>query len=385
MKVTVSVNGRFHAFDLAAQLHKHGHLHRLITTYPKFKVEEWGIPRNRVVSLLPLEIFSRAIKYFPLRIQKWFSLKQKELFDFCVSRLMPRDTDIFVGWSSNSLKSLKKAKSMDIITVLERGSSHMLTQLEILREEYQELDIKYREHHKKITEREIEEYEIADYISIPSGFVKRTFAINRVPETKLIVNNYGVNLDVFKTGKKYDSIFRVIYAGGFSIRKGSHYLLRAVYELGREGLDELEFWNLGYVNWDLKPYVKRYRAENIKLKGMIPQARLSESYAQGSVFVMPSLEEGLAMVQVQAMACGLPLIYTTNSGGEDLIEDGREGFVIPIKDVDAIKDKLRYLYSHPQLTLKMGKSARQKVQSGFTWDDYGNRMIVHYRNILSNH
>jgi glycosyltransferase involved in cell wall biosynthesis len=94
-----------------------------------------------------------------------------------------------------------------------------------------------------------------------------------------------------------------------------------------------------------------------------------------------SVEEGLAMVQVQAMACGLPLICTSATGGEDLIAEVREGFVIPIRDVEALKQKLMWCYQNREACRAMGHAARQRVQQGFTWDDYGKRMLAEYQRI----
>ena len=98
-----------------------------------------------------------------------------------------------------------------------------------------------------------------------------------------------------------------------------------------------------------------------------------------------SIEEGLALVQPQAMACSLPVICTTNTGGEDIIRDGKDGFVIPIRDMDALKEKLVYLYENSGTLKEMGKSAKKRVSSGFTWDDYGDRIIKEYKRILSYH
>jgi glycosyltransferase involved in cell wall biosynthesis len=87
------------------------------------------------------------------------------------------------------------------------------------------------------------------------------------------------------------------------------------------------------------------------------------------------------MVIPQAMACGLPVICTTNTGGEDIARNGQDGFIVPIKDVDAIKEKILYLYEHPQEREAMGQSARQRVEKGFSWDDYGNRITEKYSRI----
>ena len=106
------------------------------------------------------------------------------------------------------------------------------------------------------------------------------------------------------------------------------------------------------------------------------QSKLYKMFSQCNVFCIPSLEEGMALVQLQAMACGLPLICSTNTGGDDLIsEDGREGFVIPIRSVSAIKEKIQFLYDNPTKCRAMGLAAKERVIKGFSWDDYGKRYV----------
>jgi glycosyltransferase involved in cell wall biosynthesis len=89
------------------------------------------------------------------------------------------------------------------------------------------------------------------------------------------------------------------------------------------------------------------------------------------------------MTLVQAMACGLPVITTTNTGGADAVRDGRGGFIIPIRDVAALKEKILYFYENPEERRRMGEAARERVQTGFTWADYGDQVIAGYRRVLA--
>ena len=84
------------------------------------------------------------------------------------------------------------------------------------------------------------------------------------------------------------------------------------------------------------------------------------------------------MVQAQAMACGLPVICTTNSGGADIVRDGIDGFVLPIRDTEALKEKILHLYDNRDLLRQMGDNAVRRVREGFTWDDYGERITAAY-------
>lgn len=381
MKVTISVKGRFWAFYLAKELQCNDYLSRLITTYPKFETVKYGVHKKYIRSFLLHEIVVRVWRKLPRRVREIYDPNYffKEAFDRHVAHRLTGDSDLFVGLSSNSLHSIRRAKALGMKTVLERGSSHMLTQLQILRDEYELHGLTFHSHHPGITEKELQEYEEADYICIPSLFVKRTFIERGFPEEKLIHNPFGVDLAHFRPILKEDNTFRVICCGSQSIRKGIGYLLQAFYELK---LPQSELWLIGGPHHETRTVLQKYESPNILQKGAFPEFELHKLYSQGSVFCMPSVEEGLAMVQPQAMACGLPLICTTNTGGEDLIEDGKEGFIIPIRDVDALKEKILYLYENPELCREMGHAACKKVQTRFTWKDYGNRMITEYLKIL---
>ncbi len=379
MQIVVSVAGRFHGFYLAYQLFKRKCLNKLITSYPKFEVKKYGISSQKVDSILIKEILERGWRKLPKFLKNVYNPQFFicELYDKLALKKV-RKCDIFVGWSSFSLYSLRKAKELGAITILERGSSHILYQKEILESEYRKFGLKFKEIHPKIVEKELKEYEEANYICIPSLFVKRTFLEKGISEKKLIQIPYGVDLKEFRQIPKEDNIFRIVYAGGLSLRKGIHYLLQAFSTLK---LPNSELLLIGKVTEEIKPFLKKYEG-NYKWVRAKPQKELYKYYSQSSVFVMPSIEEGMAMVQVQAMACGLPLICTTNTGGEDLIEDGKEGFVIPIRDAEALKEKILFLYENPKLCYEMGQRAKEKVKRGFSWDDYGQKIINSYFKLL---
>jgi len=247
-----------------------------------------------------------------------------------------------------------------------------------LEEEYGRFGIKGVQAHPKIIEKELKEYEEADYISVPSSFVKRTFLEQGVQEEKMIQIPFGVDVEEFRQIPKKDNIFRVVYVGGMRLRKGVHYLLQAFSELN---LPNSELLLVGSVMDEIKPFFKKYEG-NYNWIGHRPQRELYKYYSQGSVFVMPSIEEGMAVVQLQAMACGLPLVCTTNTGGEDLIENGKEGFVIPVRNVKALKEKIMFFYENPKRRKEMGLKAQKRVRENFTWDDYGRRIINKYENIF---
>jgi len=380
MKVIIAVYGKFHAFNLAQQLYKNGFLNYLFTTYPTYKASEFSIDSRNIRSLVYLEILSRGWSKLPnwLKSDRNLQLFWLEWFDRDVTKNLKGDFDIFVGWSGACLWSFRRAKELGALTVVERGSSHIQYQTEILQEEYERWGLEFTATHSGVYERELQAYQECDHIAIPSIFVKRTFLEKGIPESKLIHVPYGVSLSEFYPVPKEDKKFRVIHCGGITLQKGVQYLLQAFYELN---LPDAELWLVGSINSEINPFLAKYESDKIILKGQQPQNTLRWFYSQCSVFCLASIQEGLAMVQPQAMACGLPVIHTTNTGGEDIVRDGIDGFCVPIRDVESLKAKILYFYENPDKRDEMGKNALKQAQTSLSWDDYGEKMISAYKKI----
>jgi starch synthase len=389
MKVSIVVGGRWHAFDLAKELNAAGILHRLITNYPKFKTRQWGIPDEKVVSLpLTLLLDKATYKIGGERLFMQSQFLRHNLFARAAARHLEGST-IVHGWSSFSEPSMYWAKQNHVPFVLERSSSHMKVQCQILREEYQHLGLGWAETHPEIVLQELREYDLANRVAIPSLFVKHSFISEGFPEQSLIHNLFGTNIKNFSPGVKQDDVFRVIYAGSLSVRKGIHYLVQAFM---KANILDSELCLVGGATTDT-PLLLTGADERVKCIGHVPQARLVEYYCNSSVFVMASIEEGLAYVQAQALACGLPLICTTNTGGEDLlrlsgtkpikleggIEEYPAGYVVPIRNSKAITTCLKMLADDKKLLLSKQEAALSFL--GLDWSSYAKRLIGSYESI----
>ena len=380
MNISIIVGGRFHAFDLARELNNNNHLNQLISTYPKFFIKKnYNINKEKVESIYLKEIVQRSF------INKIYNFDNKliDYFDFRASKLIKfDDLDILIGWSSFSLKSFLVAKKYKCIKILERGSTHIEFQDKIVNEEYKIHKIKPKPISKHIIEKEKKEYEIADFITVPTEFAKKTFLEKGFSENKIIKIPYGVSLSEFnsKNKKKKNTKFRIIYTGSVSVRKGVIYLLSAFTQLN---LKDSELLIIGNIDDEIQHLIKKFRSnKDIIFKNSVKQSELSEYYLTSNLFVTCSIEEGLSMVQLQAMSCGLPLICTANSGGEEIIKNDVDGYVIPIRDLDTLKKKILFLYNNQSICNKMGKLAQLKVQRDFSWESYGKNVIATYKNLL---
>ena len=386
MKIAIVVGGRFHAFNLAEQLNYKGYLSQLITSYPKFYIKKnFNISSDKVKTIISKEIFSRIIsknKY----LNKMLNIDDFLInyFDkFASKKLDLNNLNILVGWSSFSLESFKKVQNSTCIKILERGSTHIEFQHDILKEEYKLHGIKPKLPSKEIILKEIKEYTMADYICVPSEFVKRTFINKGFNEEKIIKIPYGVDLKNFykfkdKINKK---MFRIICVGTVSIRKGALYLLKAFEELN---LYNSELLMIGNIDDDIYPLIKKYyKNKNINFIKPIKQNKLINFYNSSDLFITCSIEEGLSMVQAQAMACGLPVVCTTNTGGDEIIDQNKSGYILPIRNIDILKEKINYFYNNPEIRIAMGKNALEKANNFLSWENYGKKMIKFYNTILN--
>ena len=374
MKVSIGVFGRFHAFNLAAQLEKQGALDWLITSYPKSVVKRFDIDLQRTKSLSLYELLNRInrqfVSKFPGRLD--YRREIRDLFAESMGNCVPATSDIVTVWSGVAGPAFRRASEIGTLKILERGSSHPKFTQAILEEEYDLQGIRGYVNPEKYNDQS--EYDEADYIVIPSSFVKRTFIDAGYDSERLIVEPYGVDLAEFPFKPIDHKPFRFIYVGAMSFRKGVHYLLKAFSELKLKGA---ELWLVGGMHDEMKPVFKKYEGL-FRYIGSQNQSDLWKYYNQCDAFCICSVEEGMAMVQMQAMACGLPIICTTNTGGEDLCVEGESGYVLPIRDVEALKERMLEVHQHQAVCRDMGRAARLEIQSNYAWEIYGKRIHAAY-------
>ena len=212
-------------------------------------------------------------------------------------------------------------------------------------------------------------YAQADAITVPSGFARRSFLESGVPAEKVHVIPYGVRLENFTpVGTPPQDRFEVLFAGAVGLRKGFPYLLDAFARL-RHPAKRLRV--AGSVQADLKPILASLPQTGVEYLGSVSQPELARLMSTSHVLALPSIEEGLALVQGQALACGCPVIASTNTGAEDLFTDGMEGFIVPIRSPDAILARMQELADDPQLQARMREAALRRVQAIGGWSDYG--------------
>jgi alpha-maltose-1-phosphate synthase len=362
---------------LSREMHRLGFLDTLYTNLPWTRFRD--LPRTLVRSM-PLLAAPMALRKLglpgPAGLVEPAAVR---LFDQWVSASLS-ECDVFHCFSGFGLRAFEAARSrFGAVTVVERGSSHIRFQRDILVEEHARWRSRFTGISERALEREEREYEECDRITVQSTFAERTFRELGVPESKLLKLPLGVDLGLFHPVPKRDDVFRVLYAGHCSLRKGIPYLLQAVAELR---LPNFEFVINGAIGDDVRDIMGRH-ARCFRFLGHQPLARLHEVYSQASVLVLPTLEDGFAKVVTEAMACGVPVIATTNCGAQDVLTDGLEGFIVPIRDPGAIRERILYLYENPEVQAEMGRAALERAREFSDVKSYGLRAAAVYRDVLA--
>ncbi|EME69131.1 glycosyltransferase [Paramagnetospirillum caucaseum] len=378
MKVSVAVHGRFHGFDLAAQLHRRGALARLITTYPAFAARRF-VPADLPLATVPWLEAERRL-WSLLRLPGRPDTDVARRFARFAARHLP-ECDLLAGWSGASLEAMEEAGRRGIKVVIERGSTHMDHQSEVLAEAYARWGLEWRETDPELAAREREEYARADMIALGSRHAADSFLARGFSPDRLLVNPYGVDLERFRSaaGRERSGKPRILFVGSVGVRKGVPELLTAFARLG--GSAELHL--IGPVEPGFRSLLDRLASPGVVVRGALPGSALPAEYSFADLFCLPSVEEGFGMVILQAMASGLPVIATTATGLPDADPQGRAGWALPPGDVEALADALAQALADERQRLEKGESARRLVEAGWSWDDYGGRAIEAYGRLLA--
>lgn len=368
MKINIAASHRFHLLDLARELSNLGHDVRFYSYVPTGRAVKFGLKRKCSHSLLVLML--PFLAFIKLTKGAYWAIKLSHLvLDYYLSWFM-RPCDVYIALGTVYEKSFAAAKqNFGAITILEWGSKHIEEQQKIL-----SVIPGVKQQPEYFTQRSLRGYALADYIAIASDHVKQSFVAKGVAISKLLQNPYGVDLSMFRSTELVrDKAYDLIMVGGWSYRKGCD-LLTALCTKGK-----YKFLHVGPIV-DLEfP-----RQENMTHVDAVDQRQLIDYYAKAKVFVLPSREEGLAMVQAQALVCGLPIVCSMHSGGRDLRE-----FLVDRKWIIEMQEYTgneleRCIFQALNLAATQTglRSYSKDVAEQLSWTAYGKRYSENLQNIL---
>ncbi len=358
MKINIATSHRFHLLDLARELENLGHEVRFYSYVPTKRAMKYGLKAKNSFSLF-YKMFPFLTLLKLVKETSWTIRLLNSALDTYLSLFM-KPCDVYIALGTVYKDSLKSAKNkFNAVTILEWGSKHIEKQNEIILREEAILKVAY------FTNRSLNGYEYADYISVASNHVIQSFIAKGINKEKLLQNPYGVDLSMFKPTQLEQNSYDVIMVGTWGFVKGCD-LLASFFETS-----ELSFLHVGALS-DL-PFPKLRNMTHID---PVDQIQLTHYYAKAKVFVLPSRAEGLAMVQSQALASGLPIVCSKDSGGRDIREFlDEKKWIIEMKELS-----INELSSCINSALELAKTqtglrsyADNVILDNLSWKAYGKR------------
>jgi glycosyltransferase involved in cell wall biosynthesis len=284
-------------------------------------------------------------------------------FDRLVAARIRRERpDLFIGFDGSCIESLRACRDAGTTSLLFQAIGHLRTGLRILDEERRLhpafAAVSLGDTSEAWIERNAREALLADRVVVPSAYVRDTLIENGRDAASIDLLPFPIDTQRFTpaAADRTDGRLRLLFVGQIGMRKGVRYLLEAVRQLARP---EIEVVLVGGIvdgsDW-LRPYAGLYRHV-----ANVPYAEMPAIFRQADIFVFPSLHEGSAMAVNEALASGLPAIVTPNSGA--ILQDGNEGFVVPIRDAVAVAARIAQLADDTALRRRMATAARTTAEA----------------------
>lgn len=334
---------------------------------PADRIREVRFQPTRIFSMLP----SRY--YYPMK-RAWVDRVAAAFVD-------RTDADLVHGWTHECLRTLGAANRRGAVALLERNYAHPRHSREVLEAEYAAARIAWPgrtwpglrryDHWERELSVAVAEMDLADVIVVPAEFTRETLVAHGVPPHKVRVVPRGVNGDRFQPTHREGAPFRVLFVGQVCLRKGIRYLLEA---WRISGLPGAELVLLGAVHDEVRAILAQYSdLSGLRIQGFMKD--VARFYAEGSVFVLPTLDEGSAKAVSEAMAAGLPVVTTPEAGS--LVEDGKTGYLVPSRNVEGLAERLAYLHARPDIRRELGVAARNAVLP-YSWERYQRTLLDVY-------
>ena len=387
VSVTLALGAAPYQKTLAAKLSSAGMLRQALEFVPYLEIQEpngngalervksfpaytllkrvvWGIWRR-----LPMSVRPRP----PVTSSAW-------LADRLLSEKIAA-CRIFHGCTALCLASLRAAKQNGAITLVENAACHPRHWKKVEMEECQRFGVNSGDGSGNFAERLLErmdrEFAECDRIVVPSAVAQESFAEYGYGKKTVVVQT-GVDGDYFSPDPALalPPVLRVCYVGRLEFAKGLGYLLEAWKRLG---LRDAELVLVGEVKQQMKSLLMKYTDCGVRVTGALPAHEVARCYREANLFVHPSPNEGLAQVLLEAMASGLPVVAADKTGALECVTNGREGLVVPARDVDALAEAILWCYRHREESQEMGKAARRRMENQIKLEHYNERVVALYR------
>ena len=264
-------------------------------------------------------------------------------FNRCILKGGFADSNIVWGFNGAALELFQAAKEQKILCVLEQTILPKRLEIQLLHEEVErwpdwEPGLEIPEINSSMSMREEQEWAMADCIVAGSEFVRNGLVKCGVPEVKIHVVPYGVDSSRFQQKTVGVPVagsqpLRILFAGHVGLRKGVPDLLQALQQIKFGKVEVRVAGSIALNSEKLKQ-----AGNQVQFLGRVPRSEMQQLFHWADVFVLPSIVEGSAAVTYESLMSGVPVITTSNAGS--IVQDGINGFVVPIRNPDALADAI---------------------------------------------
>ena len=261
------------------------------------------------------------------------------LFDRWAQSLLKPGQHFFTGYAFAS-GAMRLAKRQGGIAFLDAWTSHPTEFWNLLTEEQKRWGSRHPPASRLYQKLTLESVSEADYVFTSSNFVRNSFLKQGFDPQRLLFSPYPVDLETFQPAhepRPANRPFTILHVGGLSLRKGAPYLFEAFRMIRKEIPDAVLRIKLDVRN-DAEAIVRQNADLPIEWSGMLSLEEHVRRFQTSDLLLFPSIEDGFAFVVAEALACGLPVVTTTNTGASDLVQPGINGEVVPIRDARALAE-----------------------------------------------
>lgn len=416
MKVIVAHPGKQHSYKTAEALYENNLLYKYITTvynkpsiisklinlfFPKFIKDKFNQRRSEILPdsivdtkcallglillyIYKLPINKKIIDYFYRKVEDNFGLKVAK-----IAIKMNVDAVIMYDTTCNECFKYLKNKAPHIKRIQDVSIANRL----FMKDNYIKDIVKTKSNGLKQEQihlwdeknifRYKEEIDLSQYFIVASQMSKRSIIYTTKQDKNIYVIPYGVTNKFFQSSaltKTHTSPLKLIYVGLICYRKGLHHLLPLISYYFK---DTVELTLVGYYHPNNSLYQRYKDYPNIKFTGPINHKELYKYYQEADVFVFPTLGEGYGLVILEALSCGIPCIVSNLAGGDDAIENGKNGFVFEGGNDSDLINKIQWFIDHPCKINEMSSYCKE-IARQYTWERYSQNLCYAINNIIKN-
>ncbi len=286
--------------------------------------------------------------------------------------LRRRQYRLRVQWAG--LEIMSRAKELGLHCIMEQTAADQAYDEQLLADERKlwpdwESAVVTESDYRSMADRERQERTLADLIVCGSEYVRNSLAAVGEDVTRCSVVPYGFTSEATPPSRQpRQDTLKVLFAGTLCLRKGVQYLVKVASDTELTGAMQFRAVGPSLISREAESQVRAV----IDWRGAVPRSEMRSHYEWADVLVLPTISEGSANVCYESLHAGLPVITTPNAGS--VVRDGIEGFVIPIRNSEQLKERLLQLSQQPDLREAMGKAATERAKE-FTWDKYATRLL----------